>query len=115
MRVTSLLAVLACGLVSLISASAQTTGAPPSKPNQVEAAVGIIRPPDFLDSAEDSSDRDRHSDSERDKVCYMLRTYRMKRERPDSDVTERDGYSTCQRASKFGVKKAEQAEKPSSH
>jgi hypothetical protein len=113
MRVTSLLAVLACGTVSLITASAQTTKATSSKSDPIE--VGIIRPASVSDSADDLADLGRRFDSEQDKVCYMLRTYRMKRERPDSDATESAGSSTCQRASKFGVKKAEQPGKSSSH
>ncbi|MGH9510984.1 MAG: hypothetical protein ACRD2U_02490 [Terriglobales bacterium] len=39
-------------------------------------------------------------------VCYTLRTYRMVREDQDSDVTRPDGYSTCQSASQFQVRRA---------
>jgi hypothetical protein len=39
-------------------------------------------------------------------VCYMLRTYRVARESPDSDSTRPAGYSTCQRASRFQFKTA---------
>jgi hypothetical protein len=39
-------------------------------------------------------------------TCYSIRSYRMKRDDPQTDVTRPDGYSTCQPASRFGVKSA---------
>lgn len=39
-------------------------------------------------------------------TCYKIRAYYMVRERRNSDVTRPDGYSTCQPASRFQVKRA---------
>ena len=38
-------------------------------------------------------------------VCYKMRSYHMVRLDRDSDVTRQEGYSTCEPASRFGVKK----------
>jgi hypothetical protein len=115
MRVISPLAALACALILSCIASAQTKEASLPISNARDAELGIIRPLDSSSAPGNLDDSNHRFDSERDKVCYMLRTYRMKRERPDSDATESAGSSTCQRASKFGVKKAEQSGKSSSH
>lgn len=40
-------------------------------------------------------------------ICYSIRTYRMKRDDPQTDVTRPDGYSTCQPATRFAVKSVE--------
>jgi hypothetical protein len=39
-----------------------------------------------------------------EKTCYTIRTYRVARESPDSDLTRPAGYSTCQRATRFQLK-----------
>jgi hypothetical protein len=39
-------------------------------------------------------------------VCYKMRSYHMVRPDPDSDVTRQEGYSTCEPASRFGVREA---------
>ena len=49
-----------------------------------------------------------------DTVCYTMRSYLMAREARDSDVTWPAGYSTCQKASRFGVKDAVEPLKPES-
>jgi len=41
-------------------------------------------------------------------LCYRLRTYLMKRESRDSDVTRPVGYTTCQPARRFDLKTAVQ-------
>ena len=46
-------------------------------------------------------------------VCYTMRSYLMAREARDSDVTWPAGYSTCQKASRFGVKDAVKPVEPS--
>lgn len=38
-------------------------------------------------------------------VCYKMRSYHVVRLDRDSDVTRQAGYSTCEPASRFGVKK----------
>jgi hypothetical protein len=40
-------------------------------------------------------------------VCLSMRTYRMRRVRRDSDVTEPDGYTTCQPAAQYSVRNAD--------
>jgi hypothetical protein len=39
-------------------------------------------------------------------TCYMLRTYRVARESPDSDATRPAGYTTCQPSTRYGLKTA---------
>jgi hypothetical protein len=43
---------------------------------------------------------------ESDLTCLTLRTYRVAREHPNSDVVRPAGYSTCQPSSRFQVKTA---------
>lgn len=43
-------------------------------------------------------------------TCYTLRSYFMKRVHPDTDETHAVGYSKCQPASRYGLKRA--IEKP---
>jgi hypothetical protein len=113
MRVISLFAALSFALVLSCAASTQTGKTSSLRSDRHNTELGIIHPL-YASVVPGNLADDRGFDSEREKECYTLRTYRMKRERPDSDVTERDGYSTCQRASKFGVKKAERAGETSS-
>jgi hypothetical protein len=39
-------------------------------------------------------------------TCYSMRSYRVKRDDPQTDVTRPAGYSTCQPATRFAVKSA---------
>jgi hypothetical protein len=39
-----------------------------------------------------------------DATCYSIRSYRVKRDDPESDSTRPAGYSTCQPAGRFQVK-----------
>lgn len=48
-------------------------------------------------------------------ICYKIRSYHVIREGQDSDVTRPDGYSTCQFATQFAVKKATAPAKLISH
>jgi hypothetical protein len=41
-----------------------------------------------------------------DATCYSMRSYRVTRDDPESDSTRPAGYSTCQPATKFQVKEA---------
>jgi len=112
MRNVGLLLVLLGGLVSICGASdsARQSASPVANAfssNWLNAA-GIVRP-DFS-MAGDRSDRDRRSFDSRDGelTCYTIHSYLVKRQSPDSDVTEPIGYSTCQRSSRYNVKKAEE-------
>ncbi len=42
-----------------------------------------------------------------DATCYAIRGYRVTRDDPESDATRPAGYSTCQPASRFQVKEAD--------
>lgn len=42
----------------------------------------------------------------RSRTCYKMRAYYMVRESKHSDITQPDGYSTCEPASRFEVKRA---------
>ncbi len=123
MRIFSLLVVLLCGLVSVCGASdplRQSSSSPTATTSNsilFNDGAGIVRP-DFSGLAvSDRGDRDdRGLDAARDGdlTCYTIESYRVKRPSRDSDVTEPVGYSTCQRASKYGVKKADEPGKASS-
>ncbi|MGA7294665.1 MAG: hypothetical protein WBW53_16325 [Terriglobales bacterium] len=41
-----------------------------------------------------------------DETCYFIRSYRVVRDSPNSDLTRRAGYSDCQSAARFQVKAA---------
>jgi len=45
-------------------------------------------------------------------VCYRMRTYRMARVSPHSDVTETAGYAECEPSLKYSVKDAGVGETP---
>jgi hypothetical protein len=123
MRISSLLLALLCGLASVCGALDQSrqNSSPRAEVGsfnpELSATTGIIRP--TLDLAPgDRLDRDGlRSNSERDGdlTCYTIDSYRVKRESRDSDITEPVGHSTCQRASKYSVKSAEQPVSPRSH
>ena len=116
MRIFSLLVALLCGLVSVCVGldpsqqnSSPRTAVHPSS-SELLTTAGIIRP-DFDAASSDRSDRDGfRPDPARDEdlTCYTIDSYRVKRQSRDSDVTEPVGHSTCQRASKFSVKSAEE-------
>jgi hypothetical protein len=109
---------LLCGLAGVCVAGDQ---ARPSSSSRFDSAEGIVHPEDValandpaaLErlSRELARDRDRDDDV----TCYTVQSYQVKRQSRDSDVVEPVGYSTCQRASKFGVKKADEPDKGSAH
>jgi hypothetical protein len=106
-----LLAALLCGLVAVCVAGDQPRQ---SSSSRFESMSGIVLPDDVGLAVSDPAAWDRlRRDSARDETvtCYTVQSYRVKRQSPDSDVVEPAGYSTCQRASKYGVKKAVDSEK----
>jgi len=48
----------------------------------------------------------KHARAREDATCLSIRSYRVTRDDPGSDVTRPVGYSTCQPATKFQVKEA---------
>ena len=75
-----------------------------------DSGYGLIHPgeihPNFSDPARVRPYRHSRRESDGDTLCYAIRSYFMAREARDSDVTAPAGYSTCQKASRFGVKDA---------
>jgi hypothetical protein len=122
MRISGLLVVLVCGLVPVCGASdaarqaSSSQAAASSCNSDVFNASGIVRP-DFAGLAvSDRADRRRFDPArDGDVTCYTIDSYLVKRQSRDSDVTEPAGYSTCQRASKYCVKKVEESGKDPSH
>jgi hypothetical protein len=122
MRISGLLVVLFCGLVSVCGASdaarqsSSSQTAASSFNSDVFNASGIVRP-DFAGlAASDRADRRRFDPArDGDVTCYTIDSYLVKRQSRDSDVTEPVGHSTCQRASKYSVKKVEESGKDPSH
>jgi hypothetical protein len=116
MRIPSILVVLLWGLVSVggASDSARQGSSRPAEnsfsSDQVNSSA--VTDHDFLRlPASDGVDRDhRRVDSERDGdvTCYTIESYLVKRQNRDSDVVQPAGHSTCQRASRYGVRKVEQ-------
>jgi hypothetical protein len=125
MRRSSFLFALLWALVSLCGASdqARQTSSPQAAAISVNSdtfdnSSGIVRP-DFSGlAASDRVDWDgRRFDPARDGdvTCYTIESYLVKRKSPDSDVVEPAGHSTCQRASRYSVKKADEPRKVPSH
>jgi hypothetical protein len=46
-----------------------------------------------------------------DATCYSIRSYRVKRDDPESDSTRLVGYSTCQPSNRFQVKTADERQR----
>jgi hypothetical protein len=46
-----------------------------------------------------------------DATCYSIRSYRVKRDDPESDSTRLVGYSTCQPSNRFQVKAADERQR----
>jgi hypothetical protein len=125
MRNSSILAVLLCVLVSVCGASDQPRQFPSSQAaatsfdsNRFDSASGIVRPDSsglLTSDREDSNRRYFDPARDRDLTCYTVQSYLVKRQSPDSDAVEPVGYSTCQRASRYSVKKTEEPTKTPSH
>jgi hypothetical protein len=45
-------------------------------------------------------------------ICYAMRTYKMTRVSPDSDVMEPAGYVKCEPSVKYSIRNADEGEKP---
>jgi hypothetical protein len=113
------LAALMCGLVAVCVAGDQSQQTASSR---FESRSGIVLADDVALAMRDPAAWERlHRESARDRdrdedvTCYTVQSYRVKRQSRDSDVVEPAGYSTCLRASKFGVKKAVESGKAPSH
>jgi hypothetical protein len=115
MRTFGLLIVLLCGLVVVCGAS-DSSRQSASQPAASSLTADWFNPSatvshDFIRlPASDRADREYGGpDPERDGdvTCYTMHIFEMKREGPHSDVTVPDGQWTCQRASKYSVKKVE--------
>jgi hypothetical protein len=98
---------LLCGLVPVCVAGDQSRQVSSSR---LDRAAGIVHPDDVRLGLDDPAvvERLRRDVAQDDDVtCYTVQSYRVKRQSPDSDAVEPAGYSTCARASKYGVKKAQ--------
>jgi len=111
------LLLLMCGLAGVCMAGDQARS---SSSSRFDSAAGIVHPEDVALASDPaaverlSRDRARDRDRDDDVTCYTVQSYRVKRQSRDSDMVEPAGYSTCQRASKFGVKKADEPDQASS-
>ena len=117
MRISGLLVVLLCGLVSVCvardpsrqSSSSQAAANPLSSERFNSSAIAQH---DFFDlPGSDRTDRDQQRlnwSEDGDVVCYTIENFLVKRESPHSDVTEPYGYSTCLPASKYSVRMVEE-------
>ena len=118
MRIQGLLAILFSGLVSICGASdsALQSSSPSANPFGADWSNPSAAHHDLMDLTT-ADQRYRGFDSARgeDMFCLTMRVFEMKRESPHSDVVEPDGQSTCQRASKYIVKKAEEYGAAPSH
>lgn len=112
-----LLLAMLCGLAGVCVAGDQAQS---SSSSRFDSAAGIVHPEDIALTSDPAALERLHHELARDRdrdddvTCYTVQSYRVKRQSRDSDVVEAAGYSTCQRASKFGVKKAGEADKASS-
>jgi hypothetical protein len=109
MRMAGLLVSVFMGLFGIDSAWAQQPlPALPerSAPAVLSAQTGF--PPRALDSDRHFARMRTHPEekiADGDNVCYKLRTYFVERDGRSSDVTHVAGYSTCQAAFRFGLKR----------
>ena len=99
---------LLCGLAGVCVAGDQARR---SSSSRFDSADGIVLPEDVELAVSDPAawerrHRESTRDGDRDSTCYTVQSYRVKRQSQDSDAVEPVGYSTCQRASKYGVKTA---------
>jgi hypothetical protein len=93
--------------------------------NDLSEALGIVRAPQNTPQAlavrtngyraDDAADQEpmakasrllAEGEAESDTTCYVIRSYRVARDSPDSDSTHAVGSSTCQRASRYRLKSA---------
>jgi hypothetical protein len=106
---------LVCGLAGVCVAGDQAQS---SSSLRFDSSAGIVHPEDVALASDPAGLERLHGESARDRdedvTCYTVQSYRVKRQSRDSDVVEPTGYSTCQRASKFGVKRAGEPDKASS-
>jgi hypothetical protein len=67
-----------------------------------------------LDKSSEAHGTKRHVDvdSQNDVFCLSMRTYRVKRENPESDAVTPAGYTTCQPAKRFQLKSAVERSEP---
>jgi hypothetical protein len=119
MRISCLLVILLWGLISVcgasdsarqLSSASGTANASADRfnPSAIAGYDSISLP------ATDRPDRQyRGFDSARggDVFCLKMHVFEVKRESPHSDVVEPDGQSTCQAASKYSMKMAEEPAK----
>jgi len=120
MQISCLLVILMWGLVSVCEASDSARQSSPSPAAANSSSADWFNPSAIAgyDSINlPSTDRpDRQyrgfdSASDGDVFCLKMHVFEMKRESPHSDVVEPDGQSTCQPASKYSVKMAEEPTK----
>jgi hypothetical protein len=111
MRVSRLLT-----LLLLISVCAATAAAQSSPGNSSDSSQPASARNPETGTSENGSVAIRPMDSrsqhiltlqQDEKTCYTLRTYRVARENPESDSTRPAGYSTCQRATRFQLRTAD--------
>jgi hypothetical protein len=117
MRNSALFAVLLCVLVSVCEASDQPRQFSSSQAavtsfdsDRFDSAAGIVHPDGSGLLTSDRADSDRRyfdPTRDRDVTCYTVQSYLVKRQSPGSDAVEPVGYSTCQQASRYSVKKTE--------
>jgi len=117
MRILYLLVVSLFGIVSVCTAGDQPKQIPshafdsaqPSDSDLFDSSFGILRT-DIAQIVEDGQRDPNHRyfhEHDSEVTCYKMRSYLVARESPDSDVVGPAGYSTCQPASKYGVKRAD--------
>ena len=120
MRISGLLAILLCGLVSVCAASDATRQGSSSQTavnsfNSDFVSPSAIARQDFIQVW--PSDRaDQHyaapeSARDGDVTCFTMHTFLVKRESPHSDVTEPAGESTCLSGPRYSVRKVEESGK----
>ena len=111
MKLLSLLVLFCAGAISLFAATGESTMplSPASAPPAFKIGSLSLNPATNAKPLFGWPSRDRFAvrpRSAESTTCYKRRAYYMVRESRDSDVTRPDGYSTCQPAARFQVKRA---------
>ncbi len=123
MRISCLLVILLWGLVSVCEASdsvrqlSSTSATASSRSDGFNPSAVAANDLISLPAMDRPDQQYRGFDSARsgDVFCWKMHVFEMKRENPHSDVVEPDGQSTCQAASKYGMKVVGEPAKAPSH
>jgi hypothetical protein len=116
MRISGLLLVVVCGLVSVCAAGdgARQSSSSQSAVNSFGSDLispSAIAQQDFVQVPADRHYSRSDSAPDADVTCYTMHAFLVKRASPHSDVTEPAGEATCLSVPRYSVRKVEESGK----